>query len=62
MTSDNIAGYDEEKKARLSDALDLFRSARVVSFSRRADVVTICYEAKGREYTIRYDTEKGVLV
>ena len=62
MTSDNIATYDGEKRKLLSDSLALFESARVIGYSRFDTVITIEYEQEGQKNTIRYDTEKGVLV
>ncbi|MBQ9414561.1 MAG: alpha-galactosidase [Clostridia bacterium] len=62
MTSDNLADYDEDKKALLSSSLDLFRRAEVTSYTRRDRVITIHYKLNETDYTIRYDTEKGVLL
>ncbi|MBO4414036.1 MAG: alpha-galactosidase [Clostridia bacterium] len=62
MTSDNVAEYDERKKAELSAALDLFENARVTGYSRRGDVITVNYDLGGRAETIKYDTERGILV
>jgi len=62
MTSDNIAEYDVAKRELLSRSLELFESAKVKSFSRFDDTVTIVYETSDGEHTIKYDTEKGVLI
>lgn len=62
MTSDNIATYDAEKKGILDNALRLFREGRVLSFSRRDKTISVSYEVGGKENTIKYDTEKGVLI
>ncbi|MBQ7475003.1 MAG: alpha-galactosidase [Clostridia bacterium] len=62
MTSDNIAEYDDGKKAALDSALDLFRHARVTDYSRRDTVITVVYELFGDVRTLRYDTERGILI
>ena len=62
MTSDNVADYDEEKKKILSEALDLFRKEKSVSYSRIGDVITIKCTTDGGERIFRYDTERGVLL
>ncbi|MBQ7603817.1 MAG: alpha-galactosidase [Clostridia bacterium] len=62
MTSDNIAEYDERKRAELSAALDLFENARVTGYSRRSDIITVSYEIRGRSETIKYDSERGILL
>ncbi len=61
MTSDNIARYDGRKKKLLSEALDLFERARVTSFERFDETITINYELDGKGHTVKYDTAKGVL-
>ncbi|MBR6918488.1 MAG: alpha-galactosidase [Clostridia bacterium] len=62
MTSDNIAEYDEEKQSLLAKSLELFRNASVRAYSRRADVITVDYTDGTGDHTIKYDTEKGVLI
>ena len=62
MTSDNIADYDYEKREMLSQALSLFRRAKVVGYEREGDLIRITYAQNGQETEIRYDTRKGVLV
>ena len=49
------------KKKLLSGALDLFERARVTSFSRFDETITIEYELDGKAYTVKYDSAKGVL-
>ena len=61
MTSDNIATYDGRKKRLLAGALDLFERARVTSFGRFDNIITIEYELDGKRHTVKYDTAKGVL-
>ena len=62
MTSDNIADYDEEKRAQLANARNLFEKAQVLSYARKANLITIEYELDGRVTRLRYDTERGVFV
>lgn len=62
MTSDNLASYDDEKRALLKTALELFRGARVTSYARKAKAIEIVYDLDGRTHTIKYDTEKGILL
>ena len=62
MTSDNVATYDEKTKELLSSSLELFENARVTAFSRFDDVITVTYELAGKTHTIKYNTEKGVLI
>ena len=62
MTSDDIATYNAEKNKTLSDALELFRNAKVISASRRGmHLIDIVYEMNGRKRKIVYNTEKGEL-
>ena len=62
MTSDNIADYDGEKLELLSDALLLFRHARVKDYRREGDTIIITYAENGRDTKIVYNTRKGVLL
>ncbi len=62
MTSDNIAAYDDEKRALLDKALALKDRAKVTSYKREHDIITIYYSLDGEEKTLRYNTKKGVLV
>ncbi len=61
MTSDDVGGYDEEKRKLLSDALDLFYHAQVDGYARKGDTIEISYTVNGQCKTIKYDTERGVL-
>ena len=62
MTSDNLADYDAEKRELLASAIELFRSAKFTGYSRYDKVITVNYDVGDKEYTIKYDTEKGVLI
>lgn len=62
MTSDNIADYDEKKRDILSGALDLFHNAKVESFARCNDKITVNYSINGKHEKIIYDTERGILL
>lgn len=61
MTSDNVGKYDEEKRKLLATALDLFYNAKVTDYQRNGSVIEISYWANG-PLSIKYDTEKGVLI
>ena len=62
MTSDNLAEYDEAKKALLAQGLELFREAEVTGFSRGGHMISVEYKLGGETKTILYFTDKGVLV
>ncbi len=62
MTSDNIAGYDEEKEEQLRAALDRFQNAKVTSYVREGNRIHIHYLLNGESYSLIYDTKKGVLL
>lgn len=62
MTSDNIAGYDFEKRETLARALALFRGATVKEYDRDGDRIRVSYAHNGQDAEIVYDTRKGVLV
>ena len=62
MTSDNIADYDDDKRALLDQALGLFRNAKVTDFERNHDIITVDYTIDGKEQTIKYDTKRGILL
>ena len=62
MTSDNIATYDEYQKGVLTEALDLFKNAKVLSASRiNKKEIAISYELNGKKVNMVYNTKKGVL-
>ena len=62
MTSDNIAEYDQKKKTKLTNALDLFKNAKVTGFKREHDVISIAYLLNGEDRLIKYDYKKGILL
>ena len=61
MTSDNPKTYDAEKSDVLEEALELFRSAKVVSYERRKRFIYVEYEIEGAKHAFYYDTKKGVI-
>ncbi|MDE6586052.1 MAG: alpha-galactosidase [Clostridia bacterium] len=62
MTSDNLASYDDKKRKLLNDALELFYGANVISYTRKGRTIEIVYDLNGNSRTLKYDTEKGVLL
>ncbi|MBO4667673.1 MAG: alpha-galactosidase [Bacilli bacterium] len=62
MTSDNIKEYDDEKKAILDEALNIFNKGNVVGYKTCGQLIEIEYEVDGKKATIKYDTQKGILV
>ena len=63
MTSDNIATYDEEKKAILDKAFNLFYNAKVTQIKRNGpSLIDIDYEINNEKNRLTYDWKKGVLV
>ena len=62
MTSDNLDGYDEEKRGLLADALDLFYNARVEKYARKGNTIEITYMSGDKTHTLKYDTERGILI
>ena len=62
MTSDNLGAYDGGKRALLSRALELFRHAKVERYARKGDTIDITYSLHGRAHTIKYDTQRGILL
>ena len=61
MTSDDIATYDEQKKATLKEALDIFQHAEVTFYETQGKKVAIRYQLNGIEHSFKYNTTKGVL-
>ncbi|MCQ2087718.1 MAG: alpha-galactosidase [Bacilli bacterium] len=61
FTSDNVSEYDQEKLSLLQN-VSTFREAKLVSYDRDHDLIRINYELKGKNYSLVYDTKKGVLV
>jgi len=62
MTSDNVGAYNEEQRAALEKAFELFREAKVLSYAKKGRKIKIEYELKGKSHTIKYDTGKGVIL
>ena len=62
MTSDNVATYDEEKKAVVNRALELFYNAKVSKVAKNCAVIDVNYTLNGVEHHLTYNTKKGVLV
>ena len=62
MTSDNIAGYNEEKKALLAEAIAIRDGAKVTFLERAHDVVNIEYALGGENKKLSYNTKKGIFV
>ena len=61
FTSDNVSEYDEEK-LNLLQTVSNFRNAKVTSYDRDNDLLIINYELDNKNYSLTYDTMKGVLV
>lgn len=61
MTSDNPKTYDKEKSAILSEVLELFRAAKVLSYKRENHYIRVEYEKEGKKSGFYYDTKKGVI-
>ena len=61
MTSDNIAEYDEEKKAVLEDALNIFMNAKLIEYKKRPHTIFAEFELDGKNRIFIYDYNKGVL-
>ncbi len=61
MTSDDIANYDQAKKAQLDEALNIFRNAHFIGFARRRDLIELKYEIDGEEKSIVYNTKRGII-
>ena len=61
MTSDNICEYDEDKKAILDDALNIFRNASLIGFKRMKRSIYAEFELDGINRVFVYDPEFGIL-
>ena len=61
MTSDNVAAYDDRKRAILADALKIRDGAKVVSYLRKHDIITIEYLLDGEKHVIDYNAKRGIL-
>ena len=62
MTSDNIAEYDDGKKALLADSLGLFKNAEAVGYGRDKNIISITCRCGDDAKILKYDTKKGVLL
>ena len=61
MTSDNVGAYGSAERAELEKAFELFHEAKVLSFTKKGRKIHIKYELKGKEYSLKYNTAKGVI-
>ena len=60
MCSDDLATYDDEKKALLEKALDIFKNATDKSFKKLSRKnVHISYKLHGVEHSFKYNVLKG---
>ena len=62
MTSDNIGEYDDEKKAILAEALDLFQNAKVLAVETKGDLIDIAYSLRKEKKRLVYNTQLGVFI
>ncbi len=62
MTSDNIKTYDKEKNKVLDNALDIFYNATNKYYEVKNNIYTIYYTLQDREFVIKYDSKKGILL
>lgn len=61
MTSDNPKTYDDKKAGVLSEALELFKDAKVLFYERKRKFIYVEYETGGKKNAFYYDTKKGVI-
>ena len=61
FTSDDIATYDEEKKALFDKVLDIFHNAHNRRHITKGNNIEITYELNGQKQQVTYNTKKGVL-
>ena len=61
MTSDNISDYDEDKKALLERAFDLFYKSSNKSYKKDGNYILISYKLYDKVYNLKYNTLKGVM-
>jgi len=61
FTSDNIATYDEEKKALFNEVLNLFYNAHNRRYITKGNIIDITYELYGEKKHILYNIKKGTL-
>ena len=63
MTSDNISEYDEEKKALLARAINIFTNATDKFFQKTSNNrILIRYRIDGELVELKYNSKKGVLI
>ena len=62
FTSDNIATYDEDKKALFDKVLSIFYNAHNRRYITRGNIITITFELFGQKQQLIYDIKKGVFI
>ena len=62
FTSDNIATYDEEKKAIFDQVLNIFYNAHNRRYITKGNLIHITYELYGQKKELIYNIQKGVFV
>ena len=61
LMSDDIATYDEEKKAVLADALNIFRNGVVDEYKLEGGIISVKYHVGKENHAFDYSIKKGVL-
>ena len=62
FTSDNIATYDENKKALFDKALNIFYNAHNRRYITEGNIIDITFELYGKKQHLVYDIKKGVFI
>ena len=62
FTSDNIATYDDEKKALFDEALKIFYNAHNRRYITKGRLIDITFELYGKPQHLVYDIKKGVFI
>ena len=62
FTSDNIATYDENKKALFDKALNIFYNAHNRRYITKGNIIDITFELYGKKQHLVYDIKKGVFI
>ena len=62
FTSDNIATYDEEKKAMFDEAIKIFYNAHNRRYITKGHLIDITFELYGKPQHLIYDINKGVFI
>ena len=62
FTSDNIATYDEEKKALFDKVLNIFYNAHNRRYITKGHIIDITYELYGKKQHLIYNIKKGVFI